>query len=141
MVGALLVFAFCLVGVLIGGNKNKNVPLAAISAIIGSIALLIAFPEMLSFGGTMTDIALLVVGLIGIICILMAFASKKAPTGIMLLIGAIMVAWALFRWIPTGPAAFAFLGEHVTTAGKELWTGITGWWDRLTSSGPLSGDK
>ena len=139
MVGALLVVALALVGVLYGGKKN--VALAAFSAIIGSIALFIAFPNLLSVGGTMSQIALLIAGLLGLIFILFAFASKKTPTGIFLLIGAIVITWALFRWLPTGPIAFQHLGAHVTNAGNELWDGITGFFKDLSSSPPLKGAK
>lgn len=135
MVGALLVVALALVGVLYGGKKN--VALAAFSAIIGAIALFIAFPSLLSFGGAMSPIALLVVGLIGLVILLSAFASKKTPTGVFLLIGAIMIAWALFRWLPSGPAAFQYLGAHVTTAGNELWDGIKGFFKILAQSKPI----
>lgn len=139
--GALVVFVLALAGALVwGSSKNKKVGLAAFSAIVGAIALLIAFPELLSFGGPMDDIVLLVVGLVGLVLILAAFASAKTPTGLLLLLGAITVAWAVFRWLPTGPAAFEFLGEHVTAAGKELWDGIVGFGEILFKSEPIDGN-
>ncbi len=140
MFGALVVVALALAGVFYGSSekdgKKRSVGIATISAIIGAIAVLIAFPNLLSIGGELSIVALGLTAAVGVI-LLMASGSKKFPTGIGLILGATLVAWALFRWLPTGPAAFQFLGEHATTAGNALWDGITGFAKILGGSPPL----
>lgn len=145
MAGALIVVAFALAGVFIGASekkdgKRRSVPLAAVSAVIGSIALLIAFPNLLSFGGKMSPIALGLVATLGLLAISTAFASKRVPTGIALMVGSVLVTWAAFRWLPTGPVAFQHLANHVNVAGSELWKGLTGFVTDLTH-GVTSGKK
>ena len=135
--GALAMVLLCLIGAFIGGagkdGKPRSMGIAVISSVIGAISILIAFPDLLSIGGPVVVIWVpLVTGLIGVIICLLASKGKNL-TGLILFLGVTLVAWALFRWLPAGPAAFQFLGEHVSNAGKELGTGIAGWWDRITS--------
>lgn len=138
MAGPLAAFLACVLLALFGGSekdgKKRSMGLAVVASTIGAISLLIAFPEILSIGGELVNIWIpVVVGLIGVIICLVAKGAKNL-TGLILLVGVTLVAWALFRWLPTGPAAFQFLGEHMGRAGKEAGTGFSGWWDILFGS-------
>ncbi len=138
MAGSLAALLISVLLALFGGSekegKKRSMGLAVIASAIGAISLLIAFPEILTIGGEPVVIWIpVVVGLIGVIICLVAKGAKNL-TGLILLVGVTMVAWALFRWLPTGPAAFQFLGEHMGLAGKEAGTGFSGWWDILFGS-------
>jgi TRAP-type uncharacterized transport system fused permease subunit len=139
MVGALVVALVAALGTFFFASKNKNEQvrsngLAMFFAVVAAIWLLIAFPNLLSVGGKMSVIALGLVGAIGVIIMLLA---KKFPTAPMLIIGAALIAWAFFHWLPTGPSAFQFLGEHVTTAGNSMFDGVKGFFKILFQSKPL----
>lgn len=143
MIGALLITLLAVGAVFWGGSppkgqkKPRNLPVAVIGAIVAGVTLLIAFPSLLAFGGSkMSPVALGLVAAVGIICLLMA-GNEKTPTPVMLVLGATLVLWAFFRWLPTGPAAFQFLGLHVSAAGNELWVGVKGFFKILGNSKAL----
>jgi hypothetical protein len=141
MIGALIVAIICVGGVLLGTKLNeekkpKSMTLAIICAIVGAVAILIAFPQILSVGGTATSYVLIIVGLLGAILVLAA-RTPRIPSWFGLIVGMTMIAWALFRWLPTGPAAFLYLGQHATTAGNAMWEGLKGFVKILSGSGPI----
>lgn len=141
MVGALVIFLLCFVGVVIGTGKNaeqkaRSMTLAFLCSVIGAIAFLIAFPKVLSFGGTVTSYILIIIGLLGLVLV-MASRSPRIPSWFGLMVGMTMIAWALFRWLPTGPAAFLYLGQHATTAGNDMWDGLKGFVKILSGSQPI----
>lgn len=102
-------------------QKPRSLPLAMVAAFIGSISLVIAFPKMLGWdrgvAGTMIVQALVLA--VGVILILLAVATEKVPTGIVLL-GMFVVVWAVCRMLPTAPNAFEHLGPNLTKAWDAI---------------------
>lgn len=121
VIGALLVAVAAGIGV---HYARKNKPLAVILAVVAAVALLIGAPAMLSWGGPQSASILIIIGLVGLVVTLWGLMSSKSPTAPLLVLGALLIAWAAFRYLPNGPIAFQHLAVHLNKAGSELWTGI-----------------
>lgn len=138
MVGALItaIVAGLLAIVLSSENKETHKPrslaLAAVSAFVASVSLLVAFPQALGWdqGTADTTVVRLLILAVGIILILAAFAAEKVPTAFVLL-GMAIVVWAIFRMIPTAPLAFGNLGPNLTEAFVALKDAIVGFVEDL----------
>lgn len=105
-----------------GDLKPRSIPLAAVSAFVGSVAILVAFPQMLSIAQEATGPwwAKALIVAVGVILILLAVSeSDKIPTWV-LLVGMLVVTWGVFRWIPTAPVAFEHLGENLGKIGDLM---------------------
>lgn len=104
---------------------SRKTPVAAFTlAFVTGITLLIAFPTLVPIGGPLSFIFLLTITVVGCFIIALAFGHKKTPTGVALIIGASLITWAVFRFLPNSPMAFQHLAAHLNKAGAELWKGL-----------------
>src|SRR5688500_18963290 len=80
-------------------NRPRSIPLAALGAFVGSVAMLVAFPKVLTVAQEqMVKIALLpwVILLLGVVLVLLSLVSHKVPT-FLILVGMFVVVWAVCR--------------------------------------------
>jgi|GEM_PF-6174390 len=128
MIGAALLALFAYLSAWVFASQNKkterprSMPLAIFSAFIGSVAMLVAFPKMLSWnlGIAGSMVGLLLIGAIGVIILLLAIGQSKLPT-VFIALGMLAVVWVGFRLIPTAPAAFAHLGPNLAKSMQGIW--------------------
>jgi hypothetical protein len=111
-------------GAVVLGVKKKA-GWAILPSIIAAIAMFIAYPDMLQPNWlSLPELGTMIVGLLGIIVMLAAFAFKKVPK-VLVVFGIVMIMWAAFRLIPSLPPAFANLAPKLGDTGLNLWDTVT----------------